>query len=278
MSIIFSKKKILESVISPFDQYCVGYSGQGSYLTALVMDIGIFEETFSHSGSKKLDSILAYDRAEVGSAYIGQINMSVVSSFCGFQGLLWGHDIAKKESIKLPPFLLEKIFNKFKGIKIKNAENLRKAAQALFGTNDERHFPFLPGTHVPCAVKVYYKSGPAHLYGVVAIGIPKDRSKCACLFMEDVGEIITEQQNIDNIKEKIYANIIQGVIEIGKNQRVEYSEIFVDFMSKKIKSGDRGCVLVTIPYFQLAKKAFNKNLTGQSVSEWLEKSKKHFLQ
>ncbi len=277
MKISFSKKKILESAISPFEQYCAGYPGQDSYLTALVVGIESFKQVFSHPGSKKLDSILAYDKAEVSSAYIGQINMSVVSSFCGPQGLIWGYDVAKKEGIGLPSFLSEKSLKKFGGIKIKSGENLREAAQALFGTNDKRHFPLLPGTHVPCAVKSYYKSGPAYLYGTVAIGIPEDRSSAACLFMEDVGEIITENQNIDAIKERVYFNTVQSIIEIGKNQRVKYKEIFVDLVSKKINKGDMGCVLVAMPYFQLAKKAFNKELTEQSISEWIEKSRKHFL-
>ncbi|XOB40863.1 MAG: histidine decarboxylase, pyruvoyl type [Candidatus Nealsonbacteria bacterium] len=277
MRAIFSKKKILKSAISPFDQYCTGYPGQGTHITALVMEIGSFKESFSHLGSKKLDSIVAYDKAEVGSAYIGQINMSVVSSFCGPQGLIWGYDIAKKEGTGLPSFLSKNGLKKFRGIKIKNGKNLREATEALFGTNNERHFPFLPGTHVPCAVKLYYKSGPAYLYGTAAIGIPEDRNNAACLFMEDVGEIITEQQNIDDIKEKVYVNTIQSIIEIGKNQGVKYSEIFVDFISKKIKSGERGCVLVAIPYFQLAQKAFNRKLAEQNILEWVDKSKKYFL-
>jgi len=276
MKVNFSKNKILESAISPFEEYCVGYSGQGSYLTALVMGIESFKETFSHPGSKKLDSILAYDKAEVSGAYIGQINMSVVSSFCGPQGLIWGYDIAKKEDLK-PPFLSEKNLKKFEGIKIKNGENLREAAKALFGTNDRRHFPFLPGTHVPCALKVHYKLGPTHLYGTAAIGIPEDRSKAACLFMEDVGEIIDKEESINSVKERIYFNTVQSIIEIGKQQKVRYKEIFINLISKKIDKGEMGCVLVTIPYFQLAEKAFNERLTEQSLSDWAQYSQKYFL-
>jgi len=92
----------------------VGYLGQGGYLTALIMGFGSFPKTFSHKGSEVLDSVLAYDRAEVEDIYLGQINMSLVSSFSGPEGLIWGYDCARKaeeawspKSIKLPADLQE---------------------------------------------------------------------------------------------------------------------------------------------------------------------------
>ena len=279
MNVSFSKEKIVSSALSPYDYYCVGYPGEGNYLTALVMGAGTFKKTFTHPGSKKLDEIVAYDRAEVAEAYIGQINMNIVSSFCGPQGLIWGYDIAKKDDIPLPAFLptFKKNVQELKGIKIKNGANLRKAAVALFGTNDERHFPFLPGSHVACAGKFYTKPGPTILYGAIAIGIPENRKKAACLLMEDIGEITASDGIMGPIKEKLMLNAIKSVIEVGKNQRVRYQEVFVDFIAKKVKSDEIGCVLVAMPYFLLAKKAFNERLIDQNLKEWMTSTRKYFL-
>jgi histidine decarboxylase len=273
----FFSKEHINSIVGPFNQYCVGYPGQGNYLTALTMGIGSFKKNFSHPGSKRLDSIIAYDRAEISDAYIGQINMIMVSSFCGPQGLIWGYDVVKEESETLPSFLSPEEIREFGQIKIRNGKNLRKAAKALFGSNEKRHFPFLPGTHVPCAGKFQYKEGPTCLYGAIAIGIPENRNNSACLLMEDVGEITIKDKNIDDIKKKISFNVISSVLEIGKCQKINYKEIFVDLISKEIYDNEIGCVLVTMPYFLLAKKAFNDNLAKQNLSEWVLNTKQFFL-
>jgi len=277
MKIAFSKNQIINSAISPFEQYCVGYPGKGNYLTSLVMGIGNFPQTFSHPGSKLLDSIVAYDRAEISDTYIGQVNMSIVSSFCGPQGLIWGYDIAQEEGYPLPSFLFPDKIKEFEGIKIRNGKNLRKASKALFGGNGQFHFPLLPGTHVPCAGRFYYKTGPTYLYAANAIGIPKNRNKSACLLMEDVGEIINKNESIESVKEKIIINIIRSVLEIGKNQKINYEEIFFDLISKDIKSNTIGCALVSMPYFLLAKKALTKNLTTQTLTDWTKEAQNNFL-
>jgi len=147
----------------------------------------------------------------------------------------------------------------------------------LFGTNEERHFPLLPGSHVPCAGRFYIKSGPAILYGAIAIGIPKNREKMACLLMEDAGEIIGSGGALEALKEKIMSNLVKSVIKVGKNQKVEYQEIFVDFVHKKIASNEIGCALVSMPYFLLAKKAFTEKLIEQGLEEWQRITKKYFL-
>lgn len=278
MKNIFSKKNIIRSIISPYDNYCVGYPGAGNYLTALMIDIGISKKRFTHEGSDLLDSIIAYDKAEVSDTYIGQINMIMVSSFCGPHGLIWGYDIAKEDSVDISSIISSKSLSDFKNIKIKNGKNLRIAANNLFGTISKKHFPLIPGGHVPCAGKFYTKSGPALLYGAIAIGIADDREKNACVLMEDVGEIVAKQKDkVDLMKEKIISNNIHSVIEIGKTQKVKYKEIFVDFAMKEVCRGEIGCVLVAMPYLHLAKKAFNTRIDGQSLEEWKAKSKKYFL-
>lgn len=274
MKVSFSSNKIIQSALSPYDCYCLGYSGRGGYVTALIMSIGSFRKKLSHSGSKILDSILAYDRAEVADTYIGQINMEIVSSFCGPQGLIWGYDLAKEEGLKIDSILSKDIIKRFKGIEIKNGENLRKAARMLFGTKDKLHFPLLPGTHVPCAGRFYFEEGPSYLYGASAIGIPENRKKTACVLMEDVGKL---KKITTKTQEKIYLNSIQSILEIGKNHEVRYEEIFVDFISKKIKANEIGCAIIAMPYFHLAKKAFNKNLTKQTLNKWFKKTQSHIV-
>lgn len=274
MKTSFLKDKIIQSSLSPYDNYCVGFSGKGGYITALILAIDSFRKRFSRPGSKILDSIMAYDRAEVTDTYIGQINMEIVSSFIGSQGLIWGYDLAKEEKLKIPSMLNKNILKKFRGIEIKNGENLRRAGKMLFGGRDKRHFPLLPGTHVPCAGKFHFEEGPVYLYAAASIGVPENREKSACILMEDVGKLkkVTPQ-----VKQRILLNGIQSVLEIGKNHKINYREIFVDLVIKKINSNEMGCALIAIPYFHLAKKALHKNLAQQTLTEWERGAKSYFL-
>lgn len=276
MKIPFFKEKF---PLSEHDYYCEGCLNQNSYIAGVVMGVGVFKETFTHAGSKKLDSIVAFDRAEVETAYIGQINMIEVSSFCGPGSFLWGHDLAKKDDIPLPDYYSKELVKEFaaKGIKIKNIENLVEATTALFGTNNARHFPLFPGSHVPCAVKTLTKSGPTHLYGAIAIGIPENREKNACLFMEDVGEFTNRDGVLKWSLQRRLEEITKSILEIGKNQHINYKEIFVGIKSKEIKANEVGCVLMCIPYFLLAKKAFDNNIFNKDLNEWAESKKDFFL-
>lgn len=279
MEVSFLKDKIIQSAISPYDNYCVGYHGGKNYLTALILSFGTFKKTFNHKGSEILDNTIAFDKAEISEAYLGQINMTIVSSFCGPQGLIWGYDLVKNEDVS--PFMfsskIQKDLKEFGDIKIKNGENLKKAAKALFGTNKERHFPFLPGTHVPCAGRFYIRPGPTILYGTVAIGIPKNRERSACLLMEDVGEITGSKRVLKSMKEKLMINAAKAVLEVGQSQKINYQEIFIDFLAERVKVDEIGCILVAMPYFLLAKKALNKNLLNQDLEAWIKNSQANFL-
>ena len=204
--------------------------------------------------------------------------MSVVSSFVGPEGLIWGYDIAKKDTIDLPPYLPPKTIKKrFSGYIVKNAENLRQALNALFGSNAEKHFPLLPGSHVPCAAKFKFATGPTCLYTAAGIGIPEDRNKNACLLMEDIGQIISVNSSIANAKQKISFGTINSILEVGKNQHINYRTIFIDVITKEIPTGEIGCALVAVPYFHLAKKAYNENLSKLNLEKWTLLKKKYFL-
>jgi hypothetical protein len=76
-------------------------------------------------------------------------------------------------------------------------------------------------------------------------------------------------------------NIISSVLEVGRNQKVEYEKIFVDIVDRYIKADEIGCALVAAPYFKLAKKAMVDNDTEKTVSasldEWEESCKPFFI-
>lgn len=277
MNKIFVKEEIIKASQSPYENYSVGYPMTGNYLTALVIDIGSSRKRFNHDGSEWLDGIIAYDKAEASDTYIGQINMITVSSFCGPHGLIWGYDIAKEDSQDISSLISQDKLKEFDGVTIRNGKNLRMAANSLFGTLNEKHFPFLPGSHVPCAGKYYTKAGPALLYGAIAIGIPENREDSACVLMEDPGEIILRgDETKESIEEQIILNNIRSVVEIGKIQNIKYKEIFIDFYSKNIDKDEVGCVLVAMPYFHLAKKAFCEELSSCTLDEWKLKTLPQF--
>lgn len=268
---IAHKKSILKSALSPYKNYCAGYSGNNAYLLGLVMSIGITREQFSHAGSTILDSILAYDQAEVEDAYIGQINMEIVSSFCGPQGLIWGYDIlSPSNDVKEDEDInFKRIGLEVGEVTVKSARIIRKATKALFGTKDKLNFPLLPGTHVPCAGRFKVKRGPVVLYSAVAIGIPQDRQKNACVVMEDLGSLGTKRQSL--AKRNIVKNSIKSVLEIGRTHNIIFKEVLVDFISKKVKKGQIGCALVAAPYFLLAQKAYIPSIFEDTLELWQSK-------
>ncbi len=263
------KNSILASALSPYEDYCVGYPGKGPYLLGLVMSIGITKEEFSHRGSMVLDSIVAYDQAEINDTYIGQINMQFVSSFCGPEGLIWGYDIVPPGNKTQENLDLKEIALNFKGIEVKSAKPIREATKTLFGTKDNLNFPLLPGTHVPCAGRFLVERGPIILYCAIAIGIPKNRQKYGCLLMEDVGSIITP--HISFSKREILKNAIKSVLKIGRAHRIPFKEVLVDFVTNKVKKGQIGCALVAAPYFLLAKKAYLLSLCKDTLQSWKSK-------
>ena len=271
-------KNILSGAISSYDFYCDGFKSPGAsgkcYMGALVLSVGRSLRRFSHEGSHVLDSIVSYDAAEVESAYIGQINMMIVSSFLGPQGLLFGYDVARtnyKDDILG--------FTKKGNIPIYSTKSLEEAAVSLFGTRDERHFPFIPGSHVPCAGRYIVNEGPAHIYCAVAIGIPENREKSAVLLMEDTGRLI--EKDSEEQKNKIKNDIAESVLKIGAVQNIKYKEILVGFKDAKISEGEFGCALVAMPYFSLARKAIIENNLEEtaisSLDEWKEACGADFL-
>ena len=265
-----SEESLLASAIGPHDRYCAGYHGQGGYLIAVTLGIGVVPATCGHPGSDGLDEILAYDHAESADAYLGQINMTPVSSFCGVEGLIWGYDLARAPLDELPLATWERRGD-LDGVSVRSASGLRAAARTLLGTVDDRRFPFLPGSHVPCAGKFRSFRGPARVYAAVAIGIPAERDRAACALMEDVGQLAPEHA-VPQQQHGVLLNMARSVVAVGRNQRVEYREILVDCVSTEVRPGEIGCPLVAIPYFHLAGGAYLRDLGEMDLAMWIERA------
>jgi histidine decarboxylase len=245
-----NKKRIIKETKSSYDEYCVGYPGSGSYYVGFVLESSVFPENFTKKGSVGLDNINAFDMAETNGTYIGQVNMITVSSFCGPHGLLLGYDVQREENHVAPEILTPEDIKEFQGVDIFSGKNLLNSAKKLFGTVDDKKFPFLPGSHVPAAKKFISSSGDCFLYGMFAVGIPEEREKNACLLMEDVGFI---KEKSTKEKRKIFKNIINSIYQIGKNQKISYKVIYADYLVQEVKKGEVGGILVASPYFLPAK-------------------------
>lgn len=249
----------LKNAISPHEDYCAGYlNSNQSYITAPVIGIGVTnKQQRSNFNEHNVDKIIAYDSAEVDQAYIGQINMIKVSSFCGPNGLLWGYDLAKTE-LEEPKTIAN--------LPTHSLGNILKASVELFGTIDNKNYPLLPGSHVPTAYKSVFSQGKGTVYGAIAIAIPKDREKNAILFMEDAGFI--DSFNSNAFVEEITYDLINSIKYISQNQKVEYSSVLFGIRTQEVQETQMGCALVAIPYFTLAKKAYHPGLHTLSLDEW----------
>lgn len=253
----------VDQALGKYTKYCDGYGNPGAsgsgYFVGLALGIGVAKLQFNHIGSSWLDSINAFDKAEVSDVNIGQMNMITVSSFCGPHGSFWGYHIAKQKNLYKKHRLLPKgsILYRKKSVPVYSAEPLIDATRELFGTKDKKKFPLKPGAHVPCAGKHITKEGPAQLYCGVGFGIAENGERDANLIMEDVGEIpydIPEEER-NHYKRSILENIAKSIMAVGKNQGVKYKEIFVDIKDTHVAPDEIGCALVAAPYFTLAQKA-----------------------
>jgi histidine decarboxylase len=256
----------ISKAVSPYKNFCLGYGNSetsaNSYLVGLTFGVGKSRITLNHEGSKNLDEINVFDIAEASGAYMGQINMVTVSSFCGPMGAIVGYDIFRQNKLfKAHRFFPEgKILFRKNKIPVFSASPLVEATKKIFGTVDDRKFPIIPGSIVPCATKDIVKEGPVHIYSGFGVGIAKDHKKDAHLFMEDKGEIPLHVQGEEiefEYKHKILENIAKSIVEIGKNQRVFYKEILVEMVDVIVQPGEIGCALVAAPYFTLAKNAID---------------------
>jgi histidine decarboxylase len=238
--------------------------------------IGAVLSTAAVSGTLKLpaspvlSSILAFDAAERASAYIGQINMSVVSSFCGPGDLIWGYDLARPDNLLADARPIELAGQH---AQVYRLDPVLEATSALFGTAEARRFPLRPGSVVPCAACHVERRGPRHIYCGLAIGIAAHRDRDACVLMEDVGEFASDRaRNSTQLVAEILDDLARSVLFVGLQQHVQYREIFVGMRHLQVSDGEVGCALVACPYFTLAQGAIPaggaERLSEMSLADW----------
>ena len=241
---------LLPRVVGPFDRHCCGCGMEpdAAYVTTPLIGLGTAPLAGDPGGSRLLERIVAFDRAEGESANITQTNMVAVSSFNGLQGLLWGYDLVPQAFC--PHHLLD-------DPAVLDAAPLFAATKSLYGTLAEKRFPVAPGQHILCACKTFYHVGPCLLYGALAVGIPEDRSRDADLFMEDHGALETcgGGETPQEQERRALARLIDAVRQVGYNLGVRYSKILAGFRARAVREGEIGCVLTAAPYVRLARNA-----------------------
>ena len=274
-----SLAEVVNGAVGPFDDYCDGYGNAGAsglgYVSVLKLETGIVLVDMD----TLLEGIVSYDRAESTGTYVGQINMIAASSFTGLNGATWGYHLARAESIA--DGSLQPLFTRERRdgteIPVYSVEPLLDAGRRLFGTNEKRRFPLLPGAHVKCAVKSNTVKGPTSVWCAIALAIAEDREKDSNLFIEDCGDSIPRDSDEESVAylDQLMENIATSVIRCGDDSNVKYKEVFVGYKTEWVPEGYVGCALTCAPYIVLAKKAVPEGKTADAilemtVSEWEE--------
>ena len=278
--------QIDRTAISPYPNYCDGYSRPGAtgdgYVSVLKVSTGVVEKT----DDSLLDGIVAYDRAEANDAYIGQINMETASSFCGVAGQVWGYDLATADVIKEGGQIPVLEVTQYDGstLPVYDAQPLLDAGIELFGQEKNRKFPPAPGAHVICANKSVTALRPklgdlqeGQAYGVwcfIALSITRDRDNSADLFIEDAG-LWTENDSPTDLQaylEEHRSAVAWSITACGKDQSVLYDRTYMSFAYVIMEPGQIGTALTCAPYVTLAQNAVPQEGFGElnklTLSEW----------
>ncbi|HMK34836.1 MAG TPA: histidine decarboxylase, pyruvoyl type [Desulfomonilaceae bacterium] len=263
--------RILKSAVSPYAFHCEGFGNndsKGCYINTPLIAGGTAVLKNTYDRSLVLEQIQAFDTAEAEGAYIGQINLFQVSSFCGPNGLIWGHDVMECRK----PHAHQCDFGVTAGkTPVFDAGILFEASARLFGTAQKRRFPVIPGSVVPAAYKTISEIGPVVLYGGLGIGIAEDKASSASLFMEYVAGG-TNLGAIESEKEIVSDKLLGSVLAVGENHDVEFEMIYVGTRALVVPEGSMGCVLVAVPYVTLAGNALPKGIMDcpdcVTIDEW----------
>jgi histidine decarboxylase len=248
--------RILTNAVSPHSLYCEGFGNndsRGCYINTPLIATGTAKLKGTYDRSLVLEQIQAFDTAQAEGAYIGQINLIQVSSFCGPNGLVWGHDVME---VSKHPISSQDVIRNGKQVPVYDADPLFAASVRLFGTAKKRRFPIIPGSLVPAAYKTISELGPTILYGGLGIGIASDKASSASLFMEYVGTSkAAADEDIEAERISISEQLLTSVIDVGENHDLEFEMIYVGTRALVVPEGSMGCVLVAIPYVTLAANA-----------------------
>lgn len=275
-----SLPEVVKGAVGPFPSHSDGYGNPGAsglgYIALITLHTGQTRRELAITGQtgEGLDGTLAFDRAEAGGAYLGQVNLIVASSFIGINGAIWGYDVAKASEIGERK-LFEIPEPKTGGIPVYPADPLLDAASRLLGTRDTPRFPLLPGAQVIAAHKEITARGPATVWCGVAIGIAEHRDTDASAIMELCGKR-RGRSGRDPTGEfyfrLIRQNLAKSVMRVGANQGVRYREIFVGVKREAVPEGSVGHAMATAPYIVLAKNAVPpggpEKLLEMNISAW----------
>ncbi len=274
-----SLPQVVNGAVSPFGPYCMGYLNPGASGMGYISTMKLSTDIVSMQGLDwGTQGIVSYDRCEKDDAYIGQINMLTASSFCGLNGALWGYDLGVADEIAngtLQPLYYE---NQNGGqIPVYPVEPLLDAAMRLFGVDEQRRFPPMPGAHVVCANKSATVKGPTWVWSYIAIAIAADRSYESNLFIEDAGNYDSPSgPKVKLLLEINQRSVTQSIIMCGQDQDVLFSKIFVGYKYQWVPSGYVGCALTCAPYVVLAQNAIPNgmqasDILGMTISQWEQK-------
>lgn len=270
-------EQVVNGAVGPFENYCDGYGNPGTsgvgYISVLTLSTGKVEKKMD----QVLEGIVSYDRAEANDAYVGQINMIAASSFNGLNGAVWGYHLARADNIadgSLKPMMTKQRHDGVE-IPIYPVTPLLDAGERLFGTCDARRFPLLPGAHVICAVKDLTVPGPTSVWSAIALAVAEDRQRDSNLFIEDVGQGIPAENEMERVAylDRLMENVAESVILCGEDQEVKYKEIFLGYKTEWVPEGYIGCALTCAPYAVLAQNAVVQgkqpaDLLEMTISQW----------
>jgi len=183
-----------------------------------------------------LQHIVLFDLAETDMG-LGQVNFRKTSSFCSKGNFVHGINYTHP-SLEFHAIGKEFMYD-FNGIDINDYNRWDNVNKNLINGNIK------PGAHICCAGEWEFGTIGDNLYAGVGIAVPEDK-KNAILFMECVGK------TIEITRETIREDIIESIVQIGKNQNIKYKEIYVVTDEKTLQK-DLGCAMVTIPYFLIEK-------------------------
>jgi len=273
---------VVNGAVGPSDRYCMGYLNPGAsglgYISTLKLSIGLVNVTGLDPGT---EGIVSYDRCERNDAYIGQINMLTASSFCGVNGAVWGYHLAVADEIAhktQKPLYYQGGFGRTE-IPVYSVYPLLDAARRLFGMEQQRRFPPMPGAHVVCANKNYTSDltkGPTWVWAAIALAIAEDRDSQANLFIEDAGNygtILTGPMEIIKFLEGTLRAVTKSMVLCAVDQGVRYREIYAGYVCQFANKNQVGCALTCAPYVLLAKNGIPagmqaSNLLEMTISQW----------
>lgn len=270
--------------VSRYRDYCDGYGSAGSLGAGYINTLKLQTASVEAGKGEVLDHIVAYDRAERDGAYLGQINMVGASSFCGPEGWIWGYDLARPRTLHKRKLLVRSQRGGYP-LPVYSADPLLSAAECLFGTEGKRRFPLYPGSFVFCAYKeqttyagpVGNAERPVAVWCYISVSIAADRRNSADLFIENTGVYRgtdkTTKQEVASWLETRMHNVIDSIVECGRNQSVTYSETFISWRFDMIPPGCVGTALTCAPYITLAQNAVVDNIYDMrslSLEKWAQ--------